>query len=1685
MAAPLRIFISSPGDVLPERRRAQLIIEKLAKEFARFFDIEAVSWDTEPMLASGHFQDQIVPPSETDIVILIVWSRLGTPLPAKTETREYHGIDGRAPVTGTEWEFEDALAAQRSRGAPDLLAYRKEAAPVVSLADKAAKADAERQWDQLDSFWNRWFVDRGQFRAAFSSFPDLDGFEAKFENDLRRLIETRVRGLEAAGSRGPAPIWYRGSPFRGLETYRFEHAPIFFGRSAMTKAAVEQLSRDAEGGRAFLLILGASGAGKSSLAQAGALPALTGRGIVPGVGLWRRAVMRPGGHPEGPFAALADALVGPSALPELTAGNQDPAALARHLEAAADDPSYPVVAALDAVERSARERGEILRIETARLALVIDQLEELFTASDLPPAVRRAFVACIDGLARCGRVFVLATMRSDYWHRAADTPLLVEMAGGDGRLDLLPPVQDEILEMIRQPAAAAGLAFERDPVRDIGLDATLAAEAVDEPGALPLLSFLLDELYRRDVSEGRGSVLTFATMRGLGGLKEAIANRAEAAFASLPQPAQAAFPRVLRELVTVGRSGAEPTARSVPLTRFPDGGAERRFVAAFLDPQVRLLVAEGDGDGARIRAAHEALIANWQRARLQIAQDRDDLRTRTVVEEAEAEWRGAPAQSKRGYLLHDPQLANAVDLVRRWPGELDAPLVDFVQASRARARRRQQWAIAAAAVFAMLAVAASIFGGLAYRAQQQTLIARAQAASEEADRRAALAQQLASAGRPQLAAAVTLDAAPFREGDKKPLTPALAAALRRALGQVRIPVERNLGENVFNLAISPDGRTVAAGTVKGVVYVLDAATLQERFHFTSGDDVVSGLSFSPDGARILATGAKIPNVWDAATGKKLFDLNRPDVRRFAKSARFSPDGSRIVVGTAENRALIYDAADGTLLHVLPGADFEEMVERLSKAHTSEYGVADPIVHAVAQSMWRIWGAATDALFSPDGKLVAVTGPATPDGSVLLYDAQSGRLVRTLSGGDGTLFTPPMNYGQMLWFSPDGSSVVADPLERTIKIWNVADGSLRAEFASRGITSFMLTEDGEAAISAHDNGSLIVRCLSGHGAVVSIQAHEGSVETLVADRPNRLFATGSTDRTARLWQMPKSADICDLKAARNEGYERLSVAQPIAIFTGHGARVTNAVFSPDDRLLLTSSQDGWVRSWVTAPADVLATGPLGSEAIVSSDGRILLATKDGAWRAWDAVSGAEIPLPQDVAAVAPGAAGEQPILFTGPYEHFRLGQRAAGPAGGDAKDELLGWAGPVSPDGSRIVVPEPWFRGENSSPVSGDDDTQLLLDPGTKKALARLAVAERKATDFRFSPDGARLFGRLEGVKKDNGAGADGLAVWDARSGELIATATEIEGLPTLSALSFAASGERFLVPNADTGLRLFAIVGKEIKQIAARRTARRHGMTAAALSADGTLVVTGDAKGAVAVIAAETNELRQVLDTRGVGIGVVSISPDRRYIAAADASNTLWMFDAGTGDVVHSLTLAFRPDDIRFFPTSDRLLALGDEDSVIAAVLPTVVGTSAPDRMIDWARKGGLNLVSEEDARRYKLGSAAEHAGSNGRRGWAALDPDSEDTAPVVWADTENEAQTKALAACRKVSNTCSSKAAVTQDADALFVTLCCANPRLGCMTAPGAGDEALLSAKRTLYGAGFANCWVGSVRAAADGRRR
>ena len=286
-------------------------------------------------------------------------------------------------------------------------------------------------------------------------------------------------------------------PFRGLQAYEFEHAAIFFGRDALIAQAARQLATQARAGSAFLLVVGASGSGKSSLVKAALVPRLMKPQRIEGRAFLRRLVFRPSDASADLVLGFVEALARtPVAdgvgLGELLAPGQNPKDLATHLRAAIDSPAFLFANALSRVTAAARAAKTIQPHEQANLIVVIDQFEELFTVGAINADDRRAFIHLLAGLARSGVVWLIATMRADFWHRILNEPELLHLTEGAGRLDVAAPSHAEIAEMIRKPAQAAGLRFQVHPETGLALDSILAEHAAAEQGVLPLLSFTLD-----------------------------------------------------------------------------------------------------------------------------------------------------------------------------------------------------------------------------------------------------------------------------------------------------------------------------------------------------------------------------------------------------------------------------------------------------------------------------------------------------------------------------------------------------------------------------------------------------------------------------------------------------------------------------------------------------------------------------------------------------------------------------------------------------------------------------------------------------------------------------------------------------------------------------------------------------------------------------------------------------------------------------------------------------------------------------------------------------------------------------------------------------------------------------------------------------------------------------------------
>lgn len=708
----LQFFISSPGDVCEERALASRVIERLQSEYMGRVALDTVLWEHEPLVATATFQVQLVKPSESDVVICILWSRLGTPLPA-----QFTRADGTRYESGTEFEFEEAMEGFRKNGKPDLLVYRRTAPPSVRLDDERDLMERLGQKKKLEEFVDKWFHDRaaGTLVAAFHPFESPSDFEILLENHMRRLIERQLP-RSAAGTSEARDVWKKGSPFRGLEAFEFEHAPVFFGRTRGVSDILKALRAQATDGRSFLLILGMSGGGKSSVVRAGVLPMLTKPGVIEGIGFWRRAVFRPTDVRGDIFAGLARALLKEDALPSLDGDGAGADELAQVLR---ESPQAATALVRNALARESG--GEKLN---GRLALVIDQMEEMFTHEEILHEHREAFINVIDAFARSGRVWVICTLRSDFYPRLAALPKLTALKEGNGQYDLMPPNASEIGQMIRLPTRAAGLRFEEDPTTNESLDDMLRDAAVERPEILPLLQFTLEELYQRRTEDG---LLTLAAYRDLGGVEGSLAQRAEAVFKQLPDDVESELPKVLNALVSIEQDGHETVGRKRAPWSDRFTGKSRVLIDAFVEN--RLFVTELADDGsAVVTVAHEALLWHWPRVTDWVAQNRENLRVRGRIAAAAERW---VAESKSNDLLlpSGKPLVEAESLLDQGI-ELQSEEAGFIHASMARERRVQRIRTGAVVGIAALAILAAFF---AYFADHQRSLANQARRSAETE----------------------------------------------------------------------------------------------------------------------------------------------------------------------------------------------------------------------------------------------------------------------------------------------------------------------------------------------------------------------------------------------------------------------------------------------------------------------------------------------------------------------------------------------------------------------------------------------------------------------------------------------------------------------------------------------------------------------------------------------------------------------------------------------------------------------------------------------------------------------------------------------------------------------------------------------------------------------------------------
>jgi TIR domain len=459
-------------------------------------------------------------------------------------------------------------------------------------------------------------------------------------------------------------------PYRGLHPFREEDAAFFCGREAFTEKLAEAVERTS-----LVAVVGASGSGKSSAVRAGLIPRLrqTKAGRV-----WEVATLVP---TDRPLHSLAAALV-PILEPEMTRVDRlaEINKLAGHFAEGA-------VTLRDVTT-------DVLRAQpgTDRLLLFVDQWEELYTLA-VDDGVRRRFLAEVLDASAKGTLTVVFTLRGDFFGQALSDRSFADRLQ-NAQVNLGPMTSEELERSITEPAEKAGLQFEH------GLVDRILEDVGQEPGNLPLLEFVLASLWE----QRQYATLQHDAYERMGGVRGAIAARADAEFEKLDAAQKDAARRYLVQMVRPGEATEDTRQRAL----LPTGNEAALAVIRRLADARLVVTARNSATGEEtVEVTHEALIRNWALLRGWVDQDREFLRSKARIEEAAALWEGEKRDGSRLLPAGRP-LAEGKEILASRRADLRASVVAFIEASAAAAastRRRTLLMRAAALAAVLLAIA--------------------------------------------------------------------------------------------------------------------------------------------------------------------------------------------------------------------------------------------------------------------------------------------------------------------------------------------------------------------------------------------------------------------------------------------------------------------------------------------------------------------------------------------------------------------------------------------------------------------------------------------------------------------------------------------------------------------------------------------------------------------------------------------------------------------------------------------------------------------------------------------------------------------------------------------------------------------------------------------------------------------
>jgi WD40 repeat protein len=1161
------------------------------------------------------------------------------------------------------------------------------------------------------------------------------------------------------------------NPFVGLKSMTEADADRFFGRNEEIAGLVEKLRL-----HRLIAVVADSGAGKSSLAQAGLIPAFRGgrlsdmSGREPDDKLWHVVVMRPGRDPvEGLKRGVTEAAERLGCPAEQCAG------LRKRVDLA--DPSETAYAI----------RCDLPVGKTETL-LIVDQFEELLT--ETAEAARAPFVDLLMALAAGGGFRIVLTLRADHFNLCRPLAGLFERLTRDNHNAVLRlgRITDlGIAEAVRKPLALAG---HGDLAEQDAVIASVRRDISDRPGDLALLQMALYAMWQKHKADGADLLVAYSRVGGVAGAlaheaENVRTHRLDAAERELLAP-------VFVRLVRLGETGGA-TRRVADLADFDP--PRRALVSKLASEDCGRLLLAGETSA---EIAHEALITQWPWLQNTLQQAAPDMRVLDGLMDKARRWVTA-GSGKAEHLATGAEREEFAALAGRRPDWLSAAERDFIAESGQAQRRATIIRYAAVAALAVFAIGAGLAALVAFtarremvvqfdaaeRAKHEAITERNQAQVTQSLFLASLSQQHRKAD-PGTAVLLALEALPdTAAGITRPYVREAESQLSGAWRALRERLV--LKGHPTAAAFHPDGKRIVTASDDETARLWNAGSGKQIGEPLSGHTArVQSVAFSPDGKRIVTASVdRTARLWDVESGKQIGEpLSGHRTALF--SAAFSPDGKRIVTASFDETARLWDAATGKQI----GRPLSGHTSIVTSAAFSPDGKR--IVTASLDKTARLWDAESGkqigeallahsqgvncAAFSPDGKRIVT---ASLDKTARLWDSESGiQIGEPLTGHTGTVHSAA--------FSHDGKRVVTASADKTARLWDAESGKQIDEPLS-GHTEIVATAafspDDKRIVTASEDET--VRFWDAESSE-SLSGHTAAVRNATFSPDGKRVVTASADKTARLWDAESGKQI----------------GEPLS---GHSNSVTSAAFSPDGRRIVTASDDNTARVWDAGSGNQIDEPLFGHTTYVTSaafspDGkRIVTASWDGTARMWNAESGKQIGKP---------LTGHTGILYSAAFspdgkrvvtasedKTARLwdaenGKQIGGPLSGHAMSVI---SAAFSPDGKRIVT-------------ASSDNTTRLWDAESGKRIDKPSFRHAGGvTSAAFSPDGKHIVT----ASRDTTA-----QLWDAESGERIGELFSGHTAVVRSA-AFSPDRARIVTASDDKTARLFRTFSGSTEEIVA------------------------------------------------------------------------------------------------------------------------------------------------------------------------------------------------------------------------------------------------------------------------------